>query len=92
MHGCRGNNNLGKRVSPYFTYNSIEIKRYLDVVDTTIRKTNPDYDIIKIKKLHLYYDMKLVTFSIDRNKNLIIQFPVFIQQYTQHGVKHYGKA
>ena len=27
--------------------------------------------------------MKLVTFSIDRNKNLIIHFPVFIQPYTQ---------
>ena len=26
--------------------------------------------------------MKLVTFSIDRGKNLIIQFPVFIQPYT----------
>ena len=27
--------------------------------------------------------MKLVTFGIGRNKNLIIQFPVFIQPYTQ---------
>ena len=43
---------------------------------------NPDYDIV-IKRLHLYYVMKLVTFSIDRDKNLIIQFPVFIQPYTQ---------
>ena len=27
--------------------------------------------------------MKLVTFSMGRNKNLIIQFQVFIQPYTQ---------
>ena len=27
--------------------------------------------------------MKLVTFGIDNDKNLIIQFPVFIQPYTQ---------
>ena len=27
--------------------------------------------------------MKLVTFRIDRKRNLIIQFPVFIQPYTQ---------
>ena len=27
--------------------------------------------------------MKLVTFSIDRKRNLIIQFPIFIQPYTQ---------
>ena len=27
--------------------------------------------------------MKLVTFGIDRDRNLIIKFPVFIQPYTQ---------
>ena len=27
--------------------------------------------------------MKLVTFSVDKDKNLIIQFPIFIQPYTQ---------
>ena len=43
---------------------------------------SPDYGIV-IKRFHLYYDMKLVTFSLDRNKNLRIQFPVFIQPYTQ---------
>ena len=58
------------------------MKDILDAVKTTIRKTNPDYDIV-IKGLHLYYDMKLITFSIYRDKNLIIQFPVFIQPYTQ---------
>ena len=47
-----------------------------------LTKTNPDSDIV-IKKLHLYYDMKLIIFRIDRNRNLIIQFPVFIQPYTQ---------
>ena len=27
--------------------------------------------------------MQLVTFGIDKDKNLIIQFPIFIQPYTQ---------
>ena len=27
--------------------------------------------------------MPLVTFGIDKDRNLIVQFPVFIQQYTQ---------
>ena len=27
--------------------------------------------------------MKLVTFRIDRERNLIIQFPIFVQPYTQ---------
>ena len=36
-----------------------------------------------LDRLHLYYDMPLVTFSIDKDMNLIIQFPVFVQPYTQ---------
>ena len=45
-----------------------------------IHKTNPYCNIV-IKRLHLYYDMKLVTFGIDRDLSLIIQFPVLIQPY-----------
>ena len=31
--------------------------------------------------MYKYYDMKLVTFSIDQNRNLMIQFSVFMQPY-----------
>ena len=47
-----------------------------------IRRTSPDHDLV-IDRLHLYYDMKLVTFGIHKERNLIIQFPVFFQPYTQ---------
>ena len=33
--------------------------------------------------MYKYYDMKLVTFGIDQNRNLIIQFPIFVQPYMQ---------
>ena len=33
--------------------------------------------------MYKYYDMKLVMFGIDQNRNLIIQFPVFVQPYMQ---------
>ena len=36
-----------------------------------------------MKRLHLYYDMNLVTFGIDHDKNLVIQFSVFIKPYKQ---------
>ena len=36
-----------------------------------------------IKRLYLYYDMKLVTFGIDDQRNLIIQFPIFDHPQTQ---------
>ena len=34
-------------------------------------------------RLYLYYDMKLLTFGIDNQRNLIVQFPIFVQPYTQ---------
>ena len=46
-----------------------------------LQVTNPDYDLV-IDRLHQYYDIQLVTFGTDKEKNLIIQFPVFVQPYT----------
>ena len=51
-------------------------------VKTAITKTYPDYDLV-IDRLHLHYDMQLVTFGINKEKNISLQFPVFIQPYTQ---------
>ena len=51
-------------------------------VRTALTKMNKDYDLV-LNRLYLYYDMKLVMFGIDNQKNLIIQFPVFVQVYTK---------
>ena len=51
----------------------IKLKEILTEVRKTLQVTNPDYDLV-IDKLHLYYDMQLVTFGIDQDKNLIVQF------------------
>ena len=51
----------------------LKLQEILGSVKETLIKTNPDYDIV-IKTLHLYYDMKSVTFGIDKKRNLIIQF------------------
>ena len=51
-------------------------------VKKSLQHTNPDYTLV-LDRLHLYYDMQLVTFGIDKYMNLVIQFPVFIQPYTQ---------
>ena len=73
---------LAKRYLVNLLVTPLKLKEILNVLKATIRKTNPDYDLL-IKRLHLYYNMKLVTFGIDKDRNLIIQFPVFIQPYTQ---------
>ena len=63
----------------HYSTNSLS---YLRKVRKTLQITNPDYDLV-IDRLHLYYDMPLITFGIDKNMNLIIQFPIFVQPYTQ---------
>ena len=73
---------LAKGYLPFSLITPLKLKEILNAVRNTIKKTNPDYDLV-IKWLHLYYDMKLVTFGIDKDKNLIVQFPVFIPPYMQ---------
>ena len=73
---------LAKGYLPISLSTPLKLKENLTTVKQNLIKTNPDYDI-QIKRLHLYYDMKLITFRIDGKRNLIIQFPIFIQPYTQ---------
>ena len=54
----------------------------LQEVNEALQVTNRYYELV-IKRLYLYYDIKLVTFGIDDQRNLIIQFLVFVQPYTQ---------
>ena len=48
----------------------MKFKEILNEVRKTLRVTNFDYDLV-IDRLHLYYDMQLVTFGIEKDKNLI---------------------
>ena len=59
-----------------------KLEEILKEVRIAIIKSNKDYDLV-LTRLYLYYDMKLVTFGIDNQRNLIVQFPVFVQPYTQ---------
>ena len=54
----------------------------LHEVKQVLLKTNKNYGLV-LKGMYKYYDMKLVTFGIDQDRNLIIQFPIFVQPYTQ---------
>ena len=66
----------------------LKLERILNEVRMALSKTNKDYDLV-LTHLYLYYDMKLVMFGIDEKKNLIIQFPVFVQPYTQRRIVMY---
>ena len=60
----------------------VKLQEIIEEVKKAIQISNPDYDIV-IKRLHLYYDMKLVTFGINKERDLIAEFLVFIQPYIQ---------
>ena len=49
---------------PIFLFPPMKLRKTLNKVKKTIQNTNPDYNII-IKRLCLYFDMKLVAFGIN---------------------------
>ena len=59
-----------------------KLQEILSEVKRSLQVTNPDYTLV-LDRLHLYYDMQLVTFGIDSDMNLVIKFPVVTQPYTQ---------
>ena len=73
---------LSKEYLPITLIMPSKLEAILQQVQLAIAKTNQDYELV-LNRLYLYYDMKLVMFGIDYQKNLIIQFPVFVQPYMQ---------
>ena len=73
---------LAKRYLPNTLIKPAKLQEILSEVKKSLQTTNPDYDLV-LDRLHLYYVMQLVIFGIDKDINLVIQFPVFIQPYTQ---------
>ena len=73
---------LAKGYLPNTLLTSKKSQGILSEVKKSLHITNPDYNLV-LDRLHLYYDMQFVAFNIDRDMNIIIQLPVFIQPYTQ---------
>ena len=73
---------LAKGYLPNTLIKPNELQEILTEVKNSLHITNPDYTL-ELDRLHLYYDMQLITFGFDRDMNLVIQFLVFIQPYTQ---------
>ena len=73
---------LSKGYVPISVLPPSKLEKILSEVRIAITKSNKDYDLV-LTSLYLYYDIKLVTFGIDNQRNLIVQFPVFVQPYTQ---------
>ena len=73
---------LSKDYLPILLIPPSKLEAILLQVKLALTKTNKDYDLV-LSRLYLYYDMKLVMFGTDKQKNLIFQFPIFVEPYTQ---------
>ena len=73
---------LAKGFLPKTLIKTDRLQKILTDVKNSLHITTPDYTLV-LDRLHLYYDMQLVTFGMDKDMNLVVQFPVFIQPYTQ---------
>ena len=53
-----------------------------------VQKKNPNY-ILMIKHVMEYYDMKTVTFGVNDSEELVVAFPVFVQDHTRESMTLY---
>ena len=68
---------MSKEYLPITLIMPSKLEAILQQVQLAITKSNQDYEVV-LNRLYMYYNMKLVMFGIDYQKNLIIQFPVFV--------------
>ena len=61
---------LTKGHQPISLVTPSKLREILNDVKTAIWKSNPDYDLV-IDRLHLYYDMQLVTFGYQINTKIL---------------------
>ena len=73
---------LAKGYLPNTLITPKKLQEILTEFKRSLHITNPNYTLA-LDRLHLYYDMQLVTFGLNSDMNLVIQFTVFIQSYTQ---------
>ena len=59
-----------------------KLQDYSNISQKLLHINNQDYTLV-LDRLHLCYDIQLITIGIDKDMNIVIQFPVVIQPYTQ---------
>ena len=57
------------------------LKNIIDNAIKLVHKLHPDY-VLAIGHVTAYYDMKLATFGVDEDNNMIIAFPIFVKDHT----------
>ena len=79
---------LSKGYLPASLFPSSVLRNIASNVLTMVQKKNPDY-VLTIKHVTEYYDMKMVTFGVNDGVELIVAFPVFVQDHTRESMTLY---
>ena len=68
-----------------------KLQEILAEVTKSLQQTNPDYALV-LDRLHLYYDMQLVTFGIDREMNLIIHTMIYSKAFDPIPIRNHASS
>ena len=79
---------LSKGYLPASLFPPIVLHRITSNALQMVQKKNPDY-VLTIKHITEYYDMKMVTFGINDGEELVVAFPVFVQDHTRESMTLY---
>ena len=79
---------LSKGYLPASLFPPTTLRRITSNALQLVHKKNPDY-ILSIKHVTEYYDMKMVTFGVNDGEELVVAFPVFVQDHTRESMTLY---
>ena len=79
---------LSKGYLPPQLFPPITLVRISQKASAMIKAQNPDY-VLVLPHITDYYDMRLVTFSLDDQGKLVICFPIFIKEYKKEPMTLY---
>ena len=79
---------LGKGYLPASLFPPTILCRITSNALQMVQKKNPDY-VLTIKHVTKYYDMKMVTFGVNDGEDLVVAFPVFVQDHTRESMTLY---
>ena len=79
---------LSKGYLPASLFSPTTLHRIASNALQLVQKKNPDY-VLTIKHVTEYYDMKMVTFGVNDGEELVVAFPVFVQDHTRESMTLY---
>ena len=79
---------LSKGYLPASLFPPTTLRRIASNALQLVQKKNPDY-VLTIRHVTEYYDMKMVTFGVNDGEELVVAFPVFVQDHTRESMTLY---